>query len=80
MDGEGYERTKNHSAGSGKSRALFGLGDGMNRLSLIHQAKVYLAQCRATQHREWKITLLNWACKVTREAMQPKQMEQMELL
>ena len=44
-----------------------------------HLARVYIAQSRATQHRQWKITLLNWACERTRQAMQ-KEPRQLELI
>lgn len=33
----------------------------MSRADHIHQARVYLAQARATAHMNWKATLLKWA-------------------
>lgn len=46
-----------------------------------HMARVLIAQSRATQHRQWKITLLNWACDYTRQAMRkPAQPQQLELI
>ncbi|MDT4880375.1 hypothetical protein FQZ97_1161230 [compost metagenome] len=35
----------------------------MTRADHIHQARVYLAQARATPHRGWRMILLSWAAK-----------------
>lgn len=37
--------------------------------SLRHQARVYLAQAKATKHRAWAFTLLSWAAKCRRESV-----------
>lgn len=29
----------------------------------IHTARVYIAQARATKHRQWRFILLSWAAK-----------------
>jgi len=40
--------------------------DGMSVVSDLHMARVYLAQAKATPHREFRVTLLEWACNCTR--------------
>lgn len=35
-------------------------------VSDLHMARVYLAQAKATPHREFRVTLLEWACNCTR--------------
>lgn len=52
---------------------------GVDVVDHKHMARVLIAQSRATTHRQWKITLLNWACDYTRRAMQ-KEPRQLELI
>jgi len=40
--------------------------------ALTHQARVYLAQARATKHHTWRVKLQQWAAKCRREAFAPK--------
>lgn len=45
------------------------LPDHVDRARLIHQARVYLAQARATKHRGWAFTLRDWSAKCRLKAM-----------
>lgn len=44
-----------------------------------HMARVYLAQARATKHRGWAFTLLAWAAKCRKAAMNERRKGQIEL-
>lgn len=41
----------------------------MTRAAHIHQARVYLAQARATKHRGWRFRLMEWAADRYRMAV-----------
>lgn len=41
----------------------------MTRAAHIHQARVYLAQARATAHRGWRFRLMEWAADRYRMAV-----------
>lgn len=41
----------------------------MTRAAHIHQARVYLAQARATRHRGWRFRLMEWAADRYRMAV-----------
>jgi hypothetical protein len=52
----------------------------MTRAAHIYQARVYLAQARATPHHTFRIILQNWAAKRRMQAIQVGQQRQLALL
>ncbi len=59
--------------GAGRQRRKAGAVAEKARVSemnpLRHQARVYLAQAKATKHLAWAFTLLSWAAKCRRESV-----------
>lgn len=51
----------------------------MTRADHIRMARVFLHQARATAHRSWKITLLQWAAERRRKAAAVRPEQQLDM-